>query len=71
MKHCHICYINEELDELYTCDRCEELYCLQCSYTYTYHYQYEGCLCYFCSEQSRVNKLTKEELRQNKLKLIL
>lgn len=69
MKHCHICYTTE--DELFTCDECDELYCLDCSYIYTIHFQYEGSLCYYCSDQKRLTKLTKSDIRENKLKLIL
>jgi hypothetical protein len=69
MKNCHICYSNEE--ELFICDKCEELYCLDCSYTFSIHFQYEGSLCYWCSEQKRLKTLSKSDIRENKLKLIL
>lgn len=65
---CHICYVMT--DELYTCDKCDNLYCYDCSYTFTIHYQYEGSLCHWCSDQGRRKKLTREELRNNKIELI-
>jgi hypothetical protein len=68
MEHCHICY---SIDETYTCESCDELYCLDCSYTYTIHYQYEGNLCYRCSEQKRIKPLSKEIIRDNKIEIIL
>ena len=69
MEHCHICYTIE--DELFICDKCDELYCLDCSYTYTIHFQYEGCMCHWCSDQKRLKELSKSDIRENKLKLIL
>jgi hypothetical protein len=69
MKHCHICYKIE--NDIFTCDKCLELYCEDCSYTYTIHFQYEGCLCHWCSGQKRLKKLKKSDIRENKLKLIL
>ena len=69
MIHCHICHtINVEEDMV--CDRCEEIYCEACSYTFTLHYQYEGSLCHWCSDQKRRNPLTKDEIRSNKLRQI-
>ena len=68
--HCHICY-SEFVEEEIICDECENHYCDDCSYTYSLQYQYEGSLCYNCSDQSRRKKLTKEIIRNNKMKLIL
>jgi len=69
--YCYICYSIDEVDEEIICDNCENHYCYDCSYTYSMHYQYEGCLCYWCSDQHRRKKLTKEIIRNNKLKIIL
>lgn len=69
MIHCHICF--GITDEDFLCDRCEEYYCEKCSYTFSLHYQHQGARCYHCADQDRRTKLTKEEIRDNKLKLIL
>ncbi len=66
---CHICYEFE--DELFICDKCENFYCYECSYSYTIHYQYEGQLCCFCADQFRRKMLTITELRDRKIKLYL
>jgi hypothetical protein len=68
--YCHICY-STNTEEYFICDRCENHYCEECSYTHSIHYQYEGSLCYWCSDQNRRKKLTKEIIRNNKMKLIL
>jgi len=65
---CYICFGQTEED--FVCDRCDEHYCEKCSYTYTLHYQHEGARCYRCSDQNRRTKLTKEEIRDNKIKAI-
>jgi hypothetical protein len=67
--HCHICY-SLDIDEDFICDRCEEYYCEDCSYTFTIHYQYEGSLCYYCSDQKRRKPLTKELKRHLKIKYL-
>lgn len=67
--HCHICYSTKVEDCV--CDRCEQHYCYDCSYTFSPHYQYEGSLCYHCSDQRRREPLTKEIIRNNKMKFIL
>lgn len=66
------CYICSKVthDEL-ICDTCDRHYCEDCSYSYTLHYQYEGCQCYSCADQSRLKPLKKEEVRDNILKIIL
>lgn len=69
MIYCHICYTTK-VDDEFTCDKCENYYCFDCSYTFTIHYQYEGNLCYWCSDQNRRTPLTKNIIRDNKLKLI-
>jgi hypothetical protein len=66
-KYCYICY---STDECYICDRCEEHYCYECAYTFTIHYQYEGNLCYHCSDQRRKTPLTKELKRELKIKYL-
>ena len=68
-EHCHICYQFEE--EMLICDFCDTMYCLDCSYSYTYHFTYEGSLCYFCSNQNRREPLTYSDIRDNKIKLLL
>lgn len=67
--YCHLCYsTNVEEDQI--CDICGEYYCDDCSYTFSLHYQFQGSRCYLCADQRRLKKLTKVEIRQNKLKLI-
>lgn len=65
---CYICF--NETDEEFVCDRCGNYYCEECSYTFTIHYQYEGGLCYWCSDQKRKKPLIKSEVRERKLKYI-
>ena len=69
MIHCYICFQQTEEDLL--CDICDEYYCDDCSYTFSIHYQHQGVRCYSCADQSRRKKLTKEDIRNNKLKLLL
>jgi hypothetical protein len=69
MIHCHICF--QVTDEDFLCDTCDEYYCDECSYTFSLHYQHQGARCHWCSDQSRRRPITKEEIRNNKLKLIL
>lgn len=70
MIHCHICY-STNIDEDFVCDRCNQYYCDDCSYTFSIHFQYEGSLCYECSDQRRRKPLTKDMIRDNKLMMIL
>jgi len=70
MKYCHICYKNN-IDEDFICDTCDNYYCEDCSYTFTIHYQFQGSRCYCCSDQKRLKLLTKEMIRDNKLKLLI
>lgn len=67
--HCHICYSTKVEDCV--CDRCEQHYCYDCSYTFSPHYQHQGSRCYPCANQSRREKLDKSIIRENKLKTIL
>jgi len=69
MIHCYICF--GVTDEDFLCDMCDEYYCEKCSYTFSLHYQHEGARCYYCADQNRRTKLTKEEIRDNKIKLLL
>lgn len=69
MIHCYICY-STSVEEDCVCDRCDEYYCSECSYTFEYYYQHEGTRCHWCADQSRRKPLTKEMIRENKLKLI-
>lgn len=68
--YCYICY-STQIEPEYVCDRCEKHYCWDCSYTFTIHYQYEGSLCHYCSDQRRRIPLTKDMKRNNKIKLVL
>ena len=65
---CYICF--QQTEENFVCDTCDEHYCEDCSYTFTLHYQHEGPRCFHCSEQSRLKPLTKQMIRDNKLKAI-
>ena len=69
IKHCHICY-TLNVDDEFICAKCENYYCEECSYSYTIHFQYEGGLCYYCSDQKRRKTLSKEDIRNNKLFII-
>jgi hypothetical protein len=69
MIHCHHCYTTN-VDKDSICDRCDEHYCWDCSYTFSIHYQHEGARCYYCADQARRTKLTKQEIRENKLLLL-
>lgn len=66
---CYICF--DLADAEMMCDRCGHHYCYDCSYTYGLHYQYEGNLCHWCSDQRRRTDLDINQIRDNKLKLIL
>lgn len=66
MKYCHICY-SLKVDDEFICDKCDNYYCEGCSYAYTIHFQYEGGLCYYCSDQKRKKPLSKEDIRDNKM----
>ena len=66
VKHCYICY-SLNTDDDFICDRCDEHYCEECSYSFTYHYQFQGARCYLCADQSRREILTKEKIRDLKI----
>jgi hypothetical protein len=69
--HCYICYTTVLGPDIMVCDTCDEIYCEDCSYTFSLHYQHQGARCHWCSDQRRLKPLTKEMLRDNKLKLLL
>lgn len=73
MDHCEICYCIDigKLEDEAICDVCELRYCEDCSYMFTIHYQHYGHRCYLCSEQYRRVPLTKELVRDLKIKFIL
>jgi len=65
-KICHICLSDDifyEENEPLICDRCEEYYCYECSYTYSIHYQHEGMRCYQCAYQNRRKPLNKRDFK--------
>jgi hypothetical protein len=66
--HCHICF-SSNIDQNMVCDICEQYYCEECSYTFTIHYQHQGARCFQCSDQQRIKPLSKENIRNNKLKI--
>lgn len=66
--YCWICFSLAE-DEC-VCDMCEQHYCDDCSYLFTLHYQHQGARCHICSDQTRIKKLTKDYIRENKIKMI-
>lgn len=68
--HCYICYSTDVEPEM-ICDICDEIYCDDCSYTFSLHYQHQGARCHRCADQRRRKTLTKEMIRDNKLKLFL
>ena len=70
MNYCYICY-KKDIEDDFVCDMCEQHYCEDCSYCFTLHYQFQGSRCYLCADQSRINRLTKEMISDNKLKLLI
>jgi hypothetical protein len=68
MKYCYICY-STLVEDWAICDICSEYYCDDCSYTFSIHYQNYNPRCFYCSEQYRREKLTKELIRENKIKI--
>ncbi len=69
IEHCHICYSTDVEPDIMVCDICDEIYCEDCSYTFSLHYQHQGARCFSCADQGRLKPLTKEMIRENKLKL--
>lgn len=67
--YCYICYGITEPNMI--CDRCDNLYCDECSYSFTQHYQFHGARCFECSGQSRLNPLFKNIYRKNRIDSIL
>jgi hypothetical protein len=68
-KFCHICF-TLNIDENFICDICDNYYCEDCSYTFSLHYQFQGSRCYSCADQNRLNPLTKNLIRDNKLLIL-
>ena len=66
---CYICF--QQTEEELLCDRCDNHYCEDCSYTFSIHYQHQGARCYSCADQSRLKPLTKQMIRDNKIKAII
>ena len=67
--HCYICF--RITDEYHLCDTCDRHYCEDCSYRYSLHYQHQGSRCYECADQSRMKPLTKLDIRNNKIELLI
>jgi len=65
MKYCYICY--SQTDPEFICDRCDEHYCEDCSYTFSLHYQFQGSRCYRCADQDRREKLDMRDVRINQI----
>lgn len=70
MIYCHICY-TQDVDPDFICDKCDEHYCYDCSYTFSLHYQHEGSRCYECADQSRRTRLDNRDVKINYLLLNL
>jgi hypothetical protein len=68
-RFCHICF-TKNIDENLICDRCDNYYCEDCSYTFSLHYQFQGSRCYSCAEQNRLKSLSKNLIRDNKLLIL-
>ena len=67
---CGLCY-SLDVDEDFICDTCDEYYCEDCSYSYTIHYQHQGCRCHECADQDRRESLSQNEKRDRKLKWLI
>lgn len=65
-ENCYICH-STNVDSDFICDMCEQLYCEDCSYTFSLHYQHQGSRCYNCADQSRRTPLNKRDIKLNKL----
>ena len=65
--HCYICYSSNVEPDIMVCDTCDQIYCEDCSYTFSLHYQYQGARCYNCADQSRRIKLDKRDVKLNKI----
>ena len=67
-KICYICLSEDvwlEDDYPLECDACGEIFCYDCSYTYTIHYKHEGSRCYQCADQYRRVPLNKRDFKIN------
>ena len=67
--HCHICY-STNVDEEFICERCDQYYCEDCAAIFNSISQIDYNCCYECSDGNRIKPLHKDEIRNNKLKLI-
>lgn len=65
--HCYICYTKNVEPDIMICDICDEIYCEDCSYTFSLHYQHQGSRCYSCADQSRRTPLNKRDIKLNKV----
>lgn len=66
MKFCSICF-TDNVDPDMICDMCDEIYCEDCSYIFSLHYQFQGSRCYMCADQSRIIPLNRREVNLNYL----
>ena len=65
-KVCYICLSNDifiDDNEPLICDKCDEYFCYDCSYTFSLHYQHEGVRCYHCADQKRKKPLDKRDCK--------
>lgn len=67
--HCYICGSLDVDKDITICDMCDELYCYDCSYTFTIHYQHQGSRCYSCADQRRRTPLNRRDSKINKILL--
>ena len=67
--HCYICYTTNVEPDIMVCDTCDEVYCEDCSYTFSLHYQHQGARCYQCADQRRRTPLDKRDIVLNKVLL--
>ena len=65
MEYCYICYSTSVFT---SCERCERLFCEECSAKITYHNFITHDCCLVCASQSHYPTLQK--IRDNKLKII-
>ena len=67
IKICYICLSDVILDDgdgnPITCDKCQQFYCEDCSYTFSLYFQYQGSMCYQCADQSRREPLNRRDYK--------
>lgn len=67
MDYCNICYSSEEC---FVCERCDLLFCEECSTVFTLHNQIDFNCCISCS--NNIHKFTSEStIRSNKIDLLI